>query len=129
MKILFRLLPLAIIALLTACAATGAGSNNTQSQLAAAGFQPRLADTAAKVAFMKKLPPYQLKMVQQGDKVVYAYSVPNQNFVYIGGPNEYAAYQTYLQSSNLANSDKMAADAQMLDDVDFDTVAGIGWYN
>jgi len=133
MKIAQRLALLLLPLLIGACTVLNSGGiKNTEAVLASSGFKPRLAETPEQKAFMKSLPPYQLKMSEQDGSVVYLYAVPDKNFVYVGGPNEYALYQTTLTQQKISNNDRMAAEAQYINNADYDAVDGWlnpWWYN
>ncbi len=126
MKTSLRSLALLFLpALLAACAVMDAGGvNNTEALLASSAFKPFVADTPARKQWLDSLPAYQLKMIQRGDKVIYVYAMPDKNMVYVGGPNEYALYQTARTQQDIAGQDRMAAEAQLIDNVDFDAVDG-----
>ena len=125
MKIFQSLAILLLPLVIGACTVLDAGgSKNTEALLASSGFKPRLAETAQQKSFMNSLPPYQLKMSEQGGKVMYFYAVPDKNFVYVGGPNEYALYQTTLTEKKISNNDRMAAEAQYIDNYDYNAVDG-----
>lgn len=125
MKIATRFVLLLLPLAMAACTVLDAGGiKNTEQLLASSGFKPRLAETPKQKAFLESLPAYKLKMLDRDGKVVYVYAVPDKNFVYVGGPNEYAIYQTTLTEQNISSNDRMAAEAQAIDDYDFDAVDG-----
>jgi len=85
-----------IIALpLAGCAAIQHGeARDTERLLAAAGFQAKPADTPERRADLRTMPPRQLVSQSKGGNFAYAYADPDYcQCLYVGGPNEYAAYQ------------------------------------
>lgn len=86
-----------------------ASSGGTEQVLAAAGFQPRPADTPAKQASLAAMKPYQISMHSKGGAVYYTYADPKQGILYIGGPAQYAAYQKMTLQQEIASENEMAA--------------------
>jgi len=86
-------------------------SAQTEQNLAAAGFQVRMADTPEKQAKLAKITPYQVNMMTRNNKIYYVYADPKRNFAMIGGPKEYQKYQQINVQQNIA-ADQVAA-AQM----------------
>ena len=84
-------------------------SSSKEKLLAAAGFQIRPADTAAKQASLAKMTPYKTQMHTKGGVVCYVYADPKQGVLYVGGPAQYAAYQKLAEQQSIAEENEMAA--------------------
>ena len=62
--------------------------------LRASGFKMRVADTAEKLAQLKKLPQRKIVPHEEGDKIVYIYAdAKNCNCAYAGDEEAYKKYQ------------------------------------
>jgi hypothetical protein len=77
-------------------------SRNTEQLLAAAGFRMQPADTTEQRKHLTKMPPYRLSSHTENGNVVYTYADPeNCRCVYVGGPEEYSAYQRLLTGQQI----------------------------
>jgi hypothetical protein len=108
-------------ALLHACAlalvgigAAGLDGCQTQSQLvqqesdlAAAGFQVRIADTAARQAMLASLPPNQFVARVHNGVTHYVYADPGCGCLYVGTPQAFAQYVSN-QQLDFANAQRQA---------------------
>jgi len=66
---------------------------STEELLAAAGFQMRPADTPERLANLKSMPSRKVVARSKDGTVVYTYADPDWcQCLYVGGPEEYAAY-------------------------------------
>ena len=71
----------------------------------ASGFEVRVADTPAKAAQLKKLPPNKLVTRERDGKTFYVYGDPNGcNCAYVGTPEAYRLYQSGGRSSSGASA-------------------------
>jgi hypothetical protein len=69
-------------------------ARDAEQLLAAAGFQPRSADTPERLANLKTMPPRKLVSHVKDDHFVYSYADPDYcRCLYVGGPKEYSAYE------------------------------------
>jgi hypothetical protein len=99
------------------CASTQTSTQNRESMLVASGFKVITPKTAAQQQKLQNLPPGKVTMVQKGKKTYYIFPDPVQNKAYVGGPNEYQAYQQLRATNKLAKEDletaEMYQDAEM----------------
>ena len=88
---------------LTGCAAIQRSqAHDTEHLLAAAGFKMQLADTTARQQQLAAMPAYRLLNRAKGDGVEYTYADPTKcKCVYVGGPDEYSAYQRLLEERQI----------------------------
>jgi len=97
---------LLLLGLLAGCATN---TTKTPDLLAAAGFQPAIADTPQKQALLKTLPTGQLSLITWKGKSFYVQpDVPN-NRAFVGTPKEYQTYQQLRLAKQLSNDNLMAA--------------------
>jgi len=108
----------AVLALMAGCATTTTTTEDKRSMLVAAGFKTVTPKTAAQQQKLQKLHVGQVAQIQKNGKTYYVVADPPRNVVYVGGPNEYQAYQQIravrqLQQENLEASAEMYQDAAM----------------
>ena len=108
----------AVLALMAGCATTTTTTEDKRSMLVAAGFKTVTPKTAAQQQKLQKLHVGQVAQIQKNGKTYYVVADPPRNVVYVGGPNEYQAYQQIravrqLQQENLEASAEMYQDAVM----------------
>jgi hypothetical protein len=108
----------AVLALMAGCATTGMSTQDKRDMLVAAGFKTVTPKTAAQQQKLQKLKVGQVAQIQKNGKTYYVVADPPRNVVYVGGPNEYQAYQQIravrqLQQENLEASAEMYQDAVM----------------
>ena len=108
----------AVLALMAGCATTTTTTEDKRSMLVAAGFKTVTPKTAAQQQKLQKLKVGQVAQIQKNGKTYYVVADPPRNVVYVGGPNEYQAYQQiravrHLQQENLEASAEMYQDAAM----------------
>jgi hypothetical protein len=98
------LLALIIALPLAGCAAIQRSeARDTEQLLAAAGFQAKPADTPEKLANLRAMPPRQLVSQAKEGKFVYSYADPDYcQCLYVGGPQEYSAYQRLAVKKEIA---------------------------
>ena len=108
----------ALLALIAGCATTQTSTEDKRNMLIAAGFKTITPKTAAQQQKLQKLKVGQVEQIQKNGKTYYVIADPPRNVVYVGGPNEYQAYQQIravrqLQQENLEASAEMYQDAVM----------------
>jgi len=113
-----------MLGIVVACASAPRGPAHTEALLKYSGFTAVPVNTEQRNAWLKALPAYQIKQVQHEGKTVYAYAMPLQQVIYVGGPKQYALYQTAVQQENIAGRDRMAAEAPVADSLAFDALDG-----
>jgi hypothetical protein len=84
---------LAMSAFVAGAAAAAAPPRIDESQLLAVGFKTLVATTSVQKDWVKKLPAGQIRPMQRNGKKYFIYPDAPRNQIYVGGPNEYAAYQ------------------------------------
>lgn len=90
-----------------------------ENNLAAAGFVARPANTPAREAMLKRLPPNKFLTRTRGKTVNYIYADPtNCNCLYVGTPQAYGNYRLAQQQERIANRNLLAA--QTYADADWD---------
>lgn len=95
---------------LAGCAALReSDSRQTEKFLAAAGFVAKPVTTAQQQAMMAALTPYKLQSRIRDGAVIYLYPDPSENIVYVGGPQEYSAYQKMSLQQEMINQQQMTA--------------------
>jgi len=96
---------------LFACASTGNIKRaEMEKLLRASGFKMRVADTAEKLAQLKKLPQHKIIPHEEGDKIVYIYAdAENCNCAYAGDEEAYKKYQKLIQAKQIADEDRREA--------------------
>jgi hypothetical protein len=113
MKVYRKVLMLAlIIALpLAGCAAIQRSeARDTEQLLAAAGFQAKPTDTPERRADLRTMPPRKLVARSKNGNFVYTYADPDYcQCLYVGGPQEYSAYQRLAVKKEIAEEQQEAA--------------------
>jgi hypothetical protein len=94
-----------------ACASTGNIKRaDMEKLLRASGFKMGIADTAEKLAHLKKLPQREIVPHEEGDTIVYIYAdVKNCNCAYAGDEEAYKKYQKFAHTKQLADEDRREA--------------------
>jgi hypothetical protein len=118
---------IAVVALLalTAGCATTSSTQNKESMLVASGFKTVTPKTPAQQQKLQKLPPGKVTMINKKGKTYYIFPDPAQNRAYVGGPNEYQAYQQLRAANNIANENLETA--EMYQDAEMQWGAWGGW--
>jgi hypothetical protein len=101
-----------LVALLPAgCAAIRRSeARNTEQLLAAAGFHAIPANTPERLADLQTMPPLKLVARPKDGHFVYTYADPyNCRCLYVGGPEEYSAYQRLAVQKAIAEEQRQAA--------------------
>jgi hypothetical protein len=126
-KVLLVVLPSA--ALLSGCATPQQRVAEREDLLTAAGFVPRPANTPARQAMLRTLPPNRFSQRTQGNSFAYIYPDPLVcGCVYFGDQAAYGRYRQEVLQRRLANDQLLAA--QMNQDAawDWGPWGGFGWY-
>ena len=100
---------IALLALTVGCATT-TSTQNRESMLVAAGFKAVTPKTPAQQQKLQNLPPGKVTMINKKGKTYYIFPDPAQNRAYVGGPNEYQAYQQLRAEKKLANENLETAE-------------------
>src|SRR5438067_11778730 len=106
----------ALLALTVGCATTSS-TQNKDSMLVASGYKVITPKTAAQQQNLQQLPPGHVAMINRKDRTYYIYPDAAHNQAYVGGPQEYQAYQQLRAANNIANETletaEMYEDAEM----------------
>lgn len=106
-----RLSVLAGAALLAAaCADTGAAVSAKEDMLAGAGFVMKKADTPARMATLKALPPHQFVQRGSNSRTTYLYGDPTLcGCIYVGDQNAYDRYRQQMTARQTATDAQIRA--------------------
>ncbi len=100
----------AVLLALALAGCAGQEIANTESLLAAAGFQVHPADTPARVTTLQALPPRQLVMVSRGGRQAWVYADPlDCRCLYVGGAHAYQAFEALSARQQIAQTQLEAA--------------------
>ena len=116
---------IALLALTVGCATTQTGTQSKESMLVASGFKTITPKTAAQQQKLQKLPPGHITMIQKAGKTYYIFPDAAHNQAYVGGPNEYQAYQQLRAENKLASENLETA--EMYQDASMNWGAWGGW--
>ena len=83
---------IALLALTVGCATTSS-TQNKESMLVASGFKVITPKTAAQQQKLQQLPPGKVAMINRKGRTYYIFPDAAHNQAYVGGPQEYQAYQ------------------------------------
>ena len=107
---------IALLALAVGCATTSS-TQNKESMLVASGFKVITPKTAAQQQKLQQLPPGHVAMINRKGRTYYIFPDAAHNQAYVGGPQEYQAYQQLRAANNIANENletaEMYQDAEM----------------
>jgi hypothetical protein len=84
-----------------------------EKDLLAAGFKVLVATTPVQQDWVKSLPPGEIRPMQRTGKKYFVYPDESKNQVYVGGPQEYEAYQRLhpeTRDAQAAEAARVAAD-------------------
>lgn len=111
-----HLLPaLLLLAGLSGCALLKESeSHQKEKLLVASGFQARPATTAQQQASLAAMPPYRIRSKNVNGTLRYFYAAPDQNTVYVGGPQQYSAYQKLAAQQQIAEEKAMGSAAEQM---------------
>lgn len=106
----FRLASLAACLAVAACATPQQRAENREDLLAAAGFTVRPANTPARVASLRSLPPNRLVQQNRDGAVSYVYADPLIcACLYVGDQAAYGRYRQEVFQRRLADEQAMTA--------------------
>jgi hypothetical protein len=115
---------ISLLALTVGCATT-ASTQNKESMLVASGFKTITPKMAAQQQKLQNLPPGKMAVVNRNGRTYYVFPDAAHNQAYVGGPQEYQAYQQLRAANNLANENLETA--EMYQDAAMDWGAWGGW--
>ncbi len=84
-----------------------------ENELLAAGFKVLVATTQVQQDWVKSLPPGEIRPMQRTGKKYFVYPDASKNQIYVGGPQEYEAYQQLrpeTRDAQAAQAAQVAAD-------------------
>jgi len=116
---------IALLALTVGCATTQSSTQNRESMLVASGFKTVTPKTPAQQQKLQNLPPGKVTMINKHGKTYYIFPDPAHNQAYVGGPNEYQAYQQLRATNKLAKENLETA--EMYQDAEMDWGGWGGW--
>jgi hypothetical protein len=100
----------ATVLLVSACQTAQQSVQSKEDLLAAAGFTIKPANTPARLAAMKKLPPHRFVQQANGGNVVWVYADPTIcQCVYFGDQAAWSNYRAMVFAKQLANEQQMTA--------------------
>jgi hypothetical protein len=76
-----------------------------EKELLAVGFKVLVAKTTVQEEWIKTCTPGQIRPMQRTGKKYFIYPDAGRNQIYVGGPEEYAAYQQLHPDSRLATQE------------------------
>lgn len=101
---------LAVVATLAISGCATVTNRERESDLAAAGFVDRPANTAERQTMLAKLPPHKFLRRVREDRVNYVYADPSGcNCLYVGTQKAYGRYQRQQQRQKIADENALAA--------------------
>lgn len=101
---------LATALLMSGCQSPQQAVQSKEDLLAAAGFTIKPANTPARLAAMRKLPPHKFVQQANGANVVWVYADPTIcQCVYFGDQAAWANYRGMVFAKQLANEQQMTA--------------------
>lgn len=116
---------------LAACETKQERVANKEDNLAAAGFKFVPANTPARQASFKTLPPYKFSRQIRNGQVFYVYADPTVCVcVYVGDQTAYGTYRKNMFQKQVADEQLMAAQTMEMYDWDWGPWGGwpYGWY-
>ena len=102
-----------------------------EDMLAAAGFKFLPADTPARKAALKQLPPNKFSRQIRDGRVFYVYPDPTVcGCLHVGGQTAYGTYRANVFQKNLADEQAMTANEMSMNSWDWGPWGGypMGWY-
>ena len=116
---------LAVLTFAVSCASTQTAVENKESMLVAAGFKTVTPKNPTQQQKLQNLPPGKIAMIQKSGKTFYVYPDAAHNQAYVGGPQEYQAYQQARLANHLAQENLESA--EMYQDANMNWGAWGGW--
>ena len=103
-------LVLGAVLLAPGCASTGEAVSDKEDLLANAGFVPKKADSASRMASMKALPPHQFVTRNRNGRTLYLYADPTGcGCIYVGDQNAYNQYRQRMAARQTATDEQIRA--------------------
>jgi hypothetical protein len=100
-----------------------------EDMLSAAGFVAQPANTPARLAALKALPPHKFVQQVKGNTIVYVYGDPTVcKCVYFGTQQAYGTYRAMVFQQNIANEQQMTAFMAQQASFDFGPWGPGFWY-
>jgi hypothetical protein len=94
--------------LVAACADTGTGVIDKEDMLASAGFVAKKADSAARIATLKSLPPHQFVTRTTDGRTRYLYADPTAcGCIYVGDQSAYDQYRQKMATRQTATDEQI----------------------
>jgi hypothetical protein len=124
-RVSFQMISAMALLTLTVGCATTTSTQNRESMLVASGFKTVTPKTAAQQQKLQQLPPGKVAMVNKKGRTYYIFPDAAQNRAYVGGPNEYQAYQQLRAANKLAQENLETA--EMYQDAEMNWGAWRGW--
>ena len=121
----FKMMSVFTLLALTVGCATTSSTQNKESMLVASGFKVITPKTATQQQKLQKLPPGHIAMIQKGGKTYYIFPDAAHNQAYVGGPQEYQAYQQQRAANQIAAENLETA--EMYQDASMHWGAWGGW--
>jgi hypothetical protein len=103
-NLLMLLWALAVSMVVAGCATT-ATPRVDEGELLALGFKVLVATTTVQQEWVQTLPPGQIRPMQRSGRKFFIYPDALRNRIYVGGPNEFAAYQELHPESRQGEPD------------------------
>ena len=96
--------------LAAACAGNGTAVSGKEDMLAGAGFVPKKADTPARMATLRALPPHQFVQRVAAGRTTYLYGDPTLcGCIYVGDQNAYDRYRQQMATRQTATDAQIRA--------------------
>jgi hypothetical protein len=115
---------IALLALTVSCSTTSS-TQNKESMLVASGFKVITPKTAAQQQKLQQLPPGHVAMINRQGRTYYIFPDAAHNQAYVGGPQEYQAYQQLRATNKLVKENLETA--EMYQDAQMDWSSWGGW--
>ena len=100
---------ISLLALTVGCSTTSS-TQNKESMLVASGFKVITPKTPAQQQKLQQLPPGHVAMINKNGRTYYIFPDAAHNQAYVGGPQEYQAYQQLRVANNIAQENVETAE-------------------
>src|ERR1051325_633782 len=124
-RVSFKMIGVMSLLTLTIGCTTTSSTQNKESMLVASGFKVITPKTAAQQQKLQQLPPGHVAMVNRNGRTYYIFPDAAHNQAYVGGPQEYQAYQQLRVANNIAQEN--VETAEMYQDAAMNWGAWGGW--
>ena len=119
---------LAVIALLAVAVGCASEGENKQNLAIAAGFKIITPKSAEHQALLAQLPPDKVTPVNYKGKTYYVLPDAKNNQAYVGGADQYQAYQQLRLAQHLSNQNLEAAQMNQMATMNWGAWGGWGGY-